>query len=115
MYDAHHHRCLPDGLSIERATHEALSTWNREPLFHISSPIAGWRGRNPERHHDYIRPSDFPDCWRDLALTVEVEAKAKELAVLRLQRALRKHNPREGRSQANAECKNGSKLVEAIR
>ena len=39
VYDVHHHRCLPDTLSIEAATQASLETWNREPLFHISSPI----------------------------------------------------------------------------
>ena len=42
VYDAHHHRCLPDGLREKQATEAALSTWNREPLFHISSPKNGW-------------------------------------------------------------------------
>ncbi len=84
VYDVHHHRCLPDGLSIEDATTTATATWNREPMFHISSPIAGWEGPQPYRHHDYIDPADFPECWRNQSLTIEVEAKAKELAVLRL-------------------------------
>lgn len=88
VYDVHHHRCHPDGLSVEEATTEALTTWNREPLFHISSPLEGWQGPKPERHHDFIDPADVPDCWRDLAITVEVEAKAKELAVLKLKQAL---------------------------
>ncbi|MDA1164414.1 MAG: UV DNA damage repair endonuclease UvsE, partial [Planctomycetota bacterium] len=39
VYDVHHHRCNPDDLSIEEATEQALATWDREPLFHISSPI----------------------------------------------------------------------------
>lgn len=84
VYDVHHHRCLPDGLTIEQVTEAAIATWDREPLFHISSPIDGWLGPKPQRHHDYIDPSDFPVCWRQQTLTVEVEAKAKELAVLRL-------------------------------
>ncbi|HTY88092.1 MAG TPA: UV DNA damage repair endonuclease UvsE [Candidatus Acidoferrum sp.] len=84
VYDVHHHRCLPDGLSIEAATERARATWNREPLFHISSPIEGWRGPRPARHHDYIDPRDFPNLWKNRTLTVEVEAKAKELAVLKL-------------------------------
>jgi UV DNA damage endonuclease len=84
VYDVHHHRCLPDGLSIEAATEKAVTTWNREPLFHISSPLEGWAGPKPERHHDYIHPADFPPEWKQRRLTVEVEAKAKELAVLRL-------------------------------
>ncbi|MEZ6124992.1 MAG: GIY-YIG nuclease family protein [Planctomycetaceae bacterium] len=42
----------------------------------------------PARHHDFIDPEDFPECWRGLNITVEVEAKAKELAVLKLQKLL---------------------------
>ncbi len=88
VYDAHHHRCLPDGLTIEAATVAARATWNREPLFHLSSPLEGWDGPQPERHHDYIDPRDFPEAWRGWALTVELEAKAKELAVARLRERL---------------------------
>ena len=44
-------------------------------------------------HHDYINHDDFPELWLDLDITVEVEAKAKELAVIRLMRELgAKHN-----------------------
>lgn len=88
VYDVHHHRCLADGLSIEQATEHALGTWNREPLFHLSSPLNGWKGPTPERHHDWIDPDDFPAEWHSHRLTVEVEAKAKELAVLRLMQVL---------------------------
>ena len=88
VYDAHHHRCLPDGLTVAEATAAARLTWNREPLFHLSSPLAGWTGPQPERHHDYIDPSDFPAAWHGWPLTVEVEAKAKELAVAKLQQDL---------------------------
>lgn len=89
VYDVHHHRCRPDGLSIAEATRRAMATWNREPVLHISSPRDGWRGPKPSRHHDFIAISDFPACWRHLDATVEVEAKAKELAILRLLRLLR--------------------------
>ncbi len=84
VYDVHHHRVLPDGMSIAAATAAALKTWKREPLFHLSSPLNGWVGAQPQQHHDYIDPADFPAEWRDLEITVEVEAKAKELAILRL-------------------------------
>lgn len=84
VYDVHHHRCLPDGLSVAEATKRARETWKAEPLFHISSPIEGWDGPKPQRHHDYIDASDFPKEWLGWPLTVEVEAKAKELAVERL-------------------------------
>jgi UV DNA damage repair endonuclease len=82
--------CGPDGLTVEQATEQAIATWHREPLFHISSPIDGWRGPRPERHHDFIDVRDFPKCWLNLALTVEVEAKAKELAVLKLKKTLQR-------------------------
>jgi UV DNA damage endonuclease len=86
VYDVHHHRCLPDELSIEEATEKALSTWNREPLFHISSPADE---KKPRSHSDLIRPEDVPECWRDIPhLTLEVEAKAKEVAVLKLRGSL---------------------------
>lgn len=88
VYDVHHHRCNTDDLSVEAATQEAIGTWNREPMFHISSPIEGWKGPKPRRHHDFIDVRDFPDCWRDLKLSIEVEAKAKEVAVLKLKKQL---------------------------
>jgi len=91
VYDVHHHRCNQDGLSEPEATDQAIATWNREPMFHISSPIDGWKGPKPERHHDFIDVSDFPQCWHGLNLTVEVEAKAKEAAVLKLKSELDQH------------------------
>ena len=88
VYDVHHHRCTPDGMSEDEATRLALTTWDREPLFHISSPLEGWAGPKPQRHHDYIDFRDFPAFWHGLNVTVEVEAKAKELAIKKLMKAL---------------------------
>lgn len=93
VYDVHHHRCNPDGLSVEEATDLAAETWKasgREPFCHVSSPRAGWGAGDPKPHADYIDPADFPECWRGRAMTVDVEAKAKELAVVRLAETLRK-------------------------
>ena len=84
VYDVHHHRCLPDGLSEAAATEMALATWNREPLFHVSSPLLPWGQGSPRNHHDYIDIADIPESWRRMEITIDVEAKAKELAVLRL-------------------------------
>jgi UV DNA damage endonuclease len=86
VYDVHHHRCLPDGHSVEETTQAALATWDREPLFHVSSPRGP--GNRRREHDDFIRPSDVPPCWRSLDITLDVEAKAKEVAVLRLKRDL---------------------------
>lgn len=88
VYDVHHHRCLPDGNSVAATTDAALSTWNREPLFHLSSPLQGWTGPQPERHHDDIDPRDFPRSWLSRDITIDVEAKAKEVAVLKLLKEL---------------------------
>ncbi len=93
VYDVHHHRCCTDELTIDQAIAAARETWNREPLFHLSSPLEGWSGPKPERHHDLIDPSDFPSAWFDAEITVEIEAKAKEVAVLKLRDDLRRTAP----------------------
>ena len=95
VFDVHHHRCMPGGLTVEEATSLSRRSWDqvgREPYFHISSPLHGWQGKDPRPHADYISPLDFPECWERFAVTVDVEAKAKELAVLELKRALRIKN-----------------------
>lgn len=84
VYDVHHHRCLPDGLSEKDVTSRAISTWNREPLFHVSSPVGGWEGAKTRSHHDYLDPKDLPVAWLDLNITVDIEAKAKEVAIDKL-------------------------------
>lgn len=92
LYDVHHHRCHPDQYDLIEATALVTQTWNREPMFHISSPINGWDGNKTSEHHDFINPLDFPSYWKDLSvtddLTVEVEAKAKEVAIKKLQESL---------------------------
>jgi UV DNA damage repair endonuclease len=55
---------------------------------HISSPAAGWSGGDARPHAEYIRPSDVPREWLSMTATVDVEAKQKERAVMRLQRWL---------------------------
>jgi UV DNA damage endonuclease len=87
VYDVHHHRCRPDGFGIGAASDAASATWRgREPYFHISSPKDGWESRNPRPHADYVDPADFPAEWRGRSITIDVEAKAKELAVLQIMR-----------------------------
>ncbi len=91
VYDVHHHRCLPDGLTAEEATLLVGQTWQgtgREMYCHLSSPREGWSGKRPKAHADYIDPDDFPECWLNKPMTVDIEAKAKELAVLRLMQDL---------------------------
>jgi UV DNA damage endonuclease len=87
VYDVHHHRCNPDGLSVEEATRLAGETWQmvgREQYCHLSSPRAGWAAGDPKPHADYIEFADVPACWLGRTMTVDIEAKAKELAVVKL-------------------------------
>jgi UV DNA damage endonuclease len=85
VYDVHHHRCLPDGLGEEEATDAAAATWKkREPWVHLSSPRDGWRADNPRHHADVIAWKDVPSGWLPRRMTIDVEAKGKELAVLAL-------------------------------
>lgn len=94
VYDVHHHRCLKDNLSVAEATEACIESWkvvDQEPYFHISSPREGWDSKEPRPHADYITFSDIPEIWLDLDVTVDVEAKAKELAVLKLQSDLSNH------------------------
>ena len=89
VYDVHHHRCHPDGMSVGEATTEAGETWGtREPWAHIASPRVGWGAPNPRPHADYVDPSDFPEEWLGRRLTVDVEAKAKDRAVLAIRDAV---------------------------
>jgi UV DNA damage endonuclease len=105
VLDAHHHRVITGGLSIEEATDWALATWgDREPYFHVSSPRDGWKNGDPRPHADYLDPADVPPYWRAIPkLTVDVEAKAKERAVL----AIRGAEPisRAGRPRTSARPK----------
>ncbi len=90
VYDVHHHRCNPDDLTISEATDACIQSWRqleREPHFHISSPKFGWQGK-PKPHADFIDIDDFPEEWMHIDATIDVEAKAKELAVMKLQKEL---------------------------
>lgn len=92
IYDVHHHRCNPDGLTVAAATDLAAATWKgREPWAHLSSPIVAWTAAGDHRPHaDYIDPDDFPREWLGRRMTIDIEAKAKEQAVLRLDRWVRR-------------------------
>ena len=90
VYDVHHHRCNPDGLTVAAATEACMRSWRRlgrEPYFHLSSPKHGWNGK-PGPHADFIDIADFPAEWHGLDATIDVEAKAKEVALLKLKKEL---------------------------
>lgn len=63
-------------------------------MFHLSSPLEGWDGPKPERHHDFIDVNDFPECWRRKKITIEIEAKAKEVALAKLRNDLDSSEPK---------------------
>jgi UV DNA damage endonuclease len=53
--------------------------------------LNSWQDGNQRNHHDFIDPEDLPEFWLKQDVTVEVEAKAKELAVLKLIREVNKN------------------------
>lgn len=85
-FDYFHHQFHPDGLTTQDAAELAAGTWpdGITPLFHysesknINENVKG----NPRAHADYVfsRIDDF-----GLTLDVDLEAKAKELALFKYQ------------------------------
>jgi UV DNA damage endonuclease len=110
VFDVHHHHCHdPEGIDDREALELALATWPEgvTPKVHFSSPRldVGERrrrvGRRVERtpvlpdvrlHADLIDPIAFQQFLRytaaGLDFDVMLEAKAKDLAVLRLRQQL---------------------------
>lgn len=83
IYDVHHHRCNADGMTVAEASERGAATWKgREPWMHVSSPRDGWVSPNARSHAEYIDGSDLPEEWMGKRMTIDVEAKAKERAVL---------------------------------
>jgi len=84
VFDYHHHRFCNGGLSEEDALEVAISTWNNiVPVVHYSE------SRNIEQEDNKIRPQAHSDYVYDYIDTynnrvdIMIEAKAKELAVLK--------------------------------
>jgi len=92
VYDVHWHRCNGDGLTERDATRRCLDTWaraDREPVFRVASPEGGWAAENPGVLAAYVAPDDFPAVWLDLRhITIDVEARAKERAIVLLREKL---------------------------
>jgi UV DNA damage endonuclease len=110
VWDTLHHHCNdPAGIPDREALERALATWPPEtvPKIHYSSPRTAVeerkrrRGRRVERslvlpplraHADMIDPIAFEQFLRDTAgalhFDVMLEAKAKDLALLRLREQL---------------------------
>jgi UV DNA damage endonuclease len=113
VFDVLHHRCLnPDGVPLLHALEQALATWpaGEQPKIHFSSPRTELRylyrqGRLhiqmplPNQHSDFIHPFEFIDFLRSAQAAhlrpfdIMLEAKAKELAVLRLREQVMYYAP----------------------
>ncbi len=97
VFDYLHWRCTGRGGSgLEEALAAAFETWpdGVRPKVHFSSPSTGRAGRPPRlgEHGDYLDPFAFEDFLaampRRVVADVMLEAKAKDLALLKLRRDL---------------------------
>lgn len=81
VFDQHHYNYGPQDQSMEDALKLALSTWKTRPLTHMSSPktLEDNSGKHIA-HADYIY-EEIKTYGQDF--DIEIEAKAKDLAVLR--------------------------------
>jgi UV DNA damage endonuclease len=120
IFDYQHHWCFnPEGMALEAALAAILVTWpaGARPKIHFSSPrtemrevvraakpAAGGRTRRTTvllppiwtGHADYINPFEFARFMRDaegLAFDVMLEAKGKDLALLKLRPDLLRYAP----------------------
>jgi UV DNA damage endonuclease len=94
VFDVHHHACHdPYGIPGREALERALATWPADvtPKVHFST---GRTGATDRAHADLIDPIGFEHFLSDTAaglrdFDVMLEAKAKDLALLRLREQLR--------------------------
>lgn len=90
VFDWHHHACRNDGEDYRELLPQVFATWtDRPPKVHVSSPKDE---RNRRAHADYVDPEFVGDFLQYAAslgdVDVMVEAKAKDLAALRLREEL---------------------------
>ncbi len=80
VFDFHHHRFCPGGLTEKQALRAALAMWPRgvRPVVHWSESQAG---RRPHAHSDYVKGPIFLHGF-EKDVDVMIEAKAKEQALL---------------------------------
>ncbi|MBV9848079.1 MAG: UV DNA damage repair endonuclease UvsE [Armatimonadetes bacterium] len=123
VFDNLHHFCLnPEGMPMREALHAALATWPEgvTPKIHYSSPstafepltekqkgnsgrdktVSKLRAPRTKAHADFINPLEFVLFWDAVGaqaarpFDIMLEAKAKDVALLRLRRELQKQNER---------------------
>ncbi len=113
VFDVLHHRCLdPVGVPVVEALGLALATWpaGETPKIHLSSPRTAARhiARHGEprlspplisQHSDFLHPFQCIDLLRAVRAAnlrpfdIMLEAKAQDLALLRLREQLSTHAP----------------------
>jgi UV DNA damage endonuclease len=113
VLDVLHLRCLnPTGRSVTSALGAALATWpqERKPKIHFSSPRTSprvverggqeqWQAPLPHQHSDFLDPFAVIDLLRDARAAglrpfdIMLEAKAKDLALLRLREHIKQFAP----------------------
>ncbi|MFN8442036.1 MAG: UV DNA damage repair endonuclease UvsE [Caldilineaceae bacterium] len=113
VFDVLHHRCLdPVGIPTLEALRLALATWPPDhlPKIHFSSPRTELRLTQrqgqfqiqaplPNQHSDYLHPFEVIDLLRAAhaarlrPFDIMLEAKAKELALLRLREQIARFAP----------------------
>ena len=116
VFDTLHHRCLdPIGMPLVDALRLALSTWpqTQRPKIHMSSPRTEVRTlvRNgglilqpplPNQHSDFVNPFEVIDLLSHAMrlglrpFDVMLEAKAKDVALLRLCEQIQRFAPKLG-------------------
>jgi UV DNA damage endonuclease len=81
VFDQLHHKLGPQDQTLEEALRLALSTWKTKPLTHMASSIRNEDPKGLERAHaDYI----YEEIQTfGLDFDIEIESKAKDLAVLK--------------------------------
>lgn len=85
VFDYHHHKFNTSGLTEQQAFELAYGTWgNIIPVFHYSES----REENERAHSDYVQCSEISTYGKDVFIILE--AKAKELAVLKFLERKRK-------------------------
>lgn len=112
----HHHNFNPERMPLREALAACLATWpaHVRPKVHVSSPRTEMRvaeqmdpaiGRRVQvlqapiwtRHSDYIHPFEFIAFLRETAglrpFDIMLEAKAKDLALLRLREDMQRYAP----------------------
>lgn len=115
VFDYLHYWCHnPEGLALRPTLERFLATWpaGQRPKMHFSSPRTELRSLQRTRpdgkrdtvlqepvwtgHADFVNPFEFITFMRsagDLEFDVMLEAKAKDLALLRLRRDLPRYGP----------------------